>query len=125
VSLALRTAIMTRLGGVGAITGRVYGAIFPQRLPATPAACVSVVSGSEDLLHDGPSGMEDLRIQVTIASTTVASVEGVRDGVKAQLHGWVPTGIGGWCQHSGEFDYFDEETRLHHKAMDFRILTNG
>lgn len=103
-----------------------YSALAPQGQSA-PYVVLYVVSNSDDLTHDGATGLPLYRVQLSIYAATIASADNIGDQIKDSLHGFrgtVNLTTFGWVQHTSENDDFEPDTGLRVKHLDFLITTN-
>lgn len=111
----------------GLISNRLYAKRASQNNPA-PYIVWSTVSADETAAHDGPTGLEEFRIQFSIYAETISDSESVRDALKDRINGFSGS-MGlvtvGSCFFKNEIDLHDDTVGLKHKVVDFNISLNA
>ena len=107
-------------------TKRLYPVIAPQNVTA-PYIVVFKVDGPRDHSHEGSSHLANPRFQLSIYSTTYAEAKAIAAAVQAVLEGYTGTmgGAGGvdvnGVFYENETDLYEEETKLFHVAVDYKM----
>lgn len=71
----------------GLVSTRVYPMVAPQEA-ALPLVVYQRVSGPRHQHHDGPAGLAEARIQLTITAETYSSAKSVASGIRDVLVGF-------------------------------------
>lgn len=126
--------LITHLGNDATLTALVSSRIWhihAKQADTLPYMTYQLVSGSEDLLHSGPSGMEEFRVQFDIVAGDPRTIGQVRDALKDVLNGINRTttfGGGtteiGFSSYDTEQDFFDEAPEYYRKTIDFIFRIN-
>jgi hypothetical protein len=93
---ALYYHLVNNAGVAALITTRVYPNVIPEDV-AQPAAAYQVISRIPILHHNGPSGLETVRVQITCRATTYAVAKSVAVAIVTALDGFSGAmgGVGG------------------------------
>ncbi len=120
-------AIYSRLSthaGVSALVGsRIYPSLMPQNV-TLPALTYIKVAGPRVSAMSIDTGVARPRFQVSCWSQTYSQAKALAAQVRAALQRWRGTESGVVIQASfmeNEIDLYDNETELHHVALDFEI----
>lgn len=111
------------------IDNRLWATRAPQKVDA-PYVVWQTVSGFESYAHDGPTGLEEGRVQFNIFADTVSACEEIRDAIKDRIAGM--NGALGATVRVG-FCFFDNDidqdagpsTDLRQKTIDFRFMASA
>lgn len=128
--MIIEQAILTDLKTDGTLAALVGTRIYPARAiqdVTTPYIVFSKVSGVRVSSHDGASGLVDARFQFSIFSTTYKSckdvavaIQGVLEGFSGTMGGAGGVTVGG-CFYLDENDFYEDDSRLYHVAVDYRF----
>jgi len=116
----MRTALLTLLKTVSAVSNRVYANHAPQKC-ASPYLVYLTVSALRDYTHDGFSGLTTTHIQVSCYATGYADADAVAAQVISALEGWAGTDPVQAVFCRNRQDFWEEDVGLHHVALDFEI----
>jgi len=100
-----------------------YPVVFPDKV-TFPAWRYQRITGAPGVTHDGDSGVESVRIQVSCYGLTYAEVKAMAAQVKTALSGYSGA-MGAYdtaCRILNETDLYEAEGKLHHTAIDVEIL---
>lgn len=117
-----------QLQATAGVTTLVGTRIYPQAAPqGTTADYVTYeFSGNPIQAHDGSGGLHRGRISFLCHATTYANAKAVAAAIRVALDGFRGTMQGvsvGACLQEMEADAgFDDDTRMHVVAVDFRVL---
>ena len=110
----------------GELDAPLYPVVFPDNV-VFPACRYQRITGSPIVTHDGNSGEESARFQVSCFAKTYAEAKGLAGEVKAALSGY--SGPMGELSDVTAFvinetDLYEPEMKLHHVAVDVQITAN-
>ena len=90
----------------------VYWNLAPERSVA-PYVILSQISGTEDIAHDGPTTLGNMRMQVDVYSSTTALSKQIRTAIIKGINGLTFTLSTGdviaVCQHEMSIDFVSSE----------------
>jgi hypothetical protein len=123
-ALLIGKAIFTSLTGLSGISTRVYPMRIPQEIDLSTTAAISyyAISTVPEPVKDSRSMVDTLRIQVSIFSTSYSSVNTIAGLVREELDGLsgeIGTTSIDSMMYSGEFDMYEEEAKVYHKAQEY------
>jgi hypothetical protein len=87
----LERALYAHLVGWPALSALTRDRVFPVVIPEDadlPAVAYQRISGPRLLAHDGPTGMAEGRMQVTVLGTSYAEAKEIAGAVRALFDGW-------------------------------------
>jgi len=129
IEYALKTALVENATVNGYVVGRVFYNIAPQDV-ATPYIVFSRVSGPREYSHDGATGLYRARFQFSAfaesyyeAKSIAVAIQGVLSGASGQLVA-DPNDTIGASFLDNELDLYEEDTKLHHIAVDYLVWVN-
>ena len=106
-----------------AVQGRVYSHAAPQN-PGQPYIVIYRISPTPMITHRGGTPVITYLYQFSIFGTSQAAVLGIADSLRRLLHGFSGT-MGSYTVPSviwsGERSGFNDTTRMHQIAADYRI----
>ena len=120
--------LVKELQATAAVTALVGTRIYPQVAPQGTTADYVTYEGSGNPIqdHGGSGGLYRARVSFLCHSATYANAKAVAAAIRAALDGFRGTMQGvsvGSCLQEMEADAgFDDETRMHVVAVDFRVL---
>ena len=120
MTTALKTALLTALKGVSAVSNRVYATIAKQTVE-TPYIVFTQVSPGRGYTHDGATGPHNPRYQIACYAATAKAAQDVADSVVTTLEAW----SGYTCFQDGAVDGYEADVRLFHVIVDFVIWYSG
>lgn len=126
---ALQTALVEDSTVNGYVAGRVFYNMARQDVE-TPYIVLRRVSGPRLYSLDGPIGLYPARFQLSIFATTYYEAKCIADGIRSVLSGASgalvesPTDTIGAAFLDNEVDMYEEETQLHHIAVDYLVWVN-
>jgi len=129
VAYSVEQMLVKELQATAGVVALVGARIYPQAAPqGTTADYVTyeLVSGNPIQDHGGSGGLYRARISFLCHSATYANAKAAAAAIRAVLDGFRGTMQGvsvGACLQEMEADAgFDDETRMHVVAVDFRVL---
>ena len=120
----LRTYLLADTTLSGLILDRIYSVLASQA-PILPCVVWQTISSSEDSAHDGPTGLEQYRIQFSIYSLSQIEGASIRDAIKNRINGFTGAmGVVsiGTCFFDNESDSYEETSDLYSKIIDFKFM---
>ena len=128
--MLIEQALMTLLNATAALTAvtstRIYFVKSPQDVTA-PYVVVSKISSVRQHDHDGAAGLAQARFQFSCFATTYTVVKTMAAAIQSALQGYSGTmgGAGGvtvnGAFYEDETDFWEEESKLYHLALDFLL----
>ncbi len=105
--------------GVSALVSeRIYALSLPQRV-TLPAIRYQVISTSPEVAHNGPSGLQRNRIQLTVHAATYASAQAVAGALRRALDGRKGLfGPGTCCFVTNDLADYDVDSRHFMRHVD-------
>ena len=88
--MSAETAIVAYLAASGRVTALVSSRIYPVMAPADgalPSVVYQRISGPRELLHDGPSGQSEARLQLSVTAERYATCKEVIQALRMALDG--------------------------------------
>ena len=128
--MLIEQAILTRLLADSAISTLVGTRIYYVRADqavAKPYIVFSKISAIRVSSHDGGSGLANPRFQFSCFGETYKSVTDIAVAIQDSLEGFtgVMGGVGGvnvnGCYYEDETDFYEEDSKLYHRALDFKL----
>lgn len=121
-------AIYGILGGASAITSLVSTRIYPMVAPQNstmPYITYSTITNTPSDTKSGVSKVDSILVQFDIYDTTVLSVEGIYEALRATLD-FIAPGTYNSIQIDGvafrnERPFFEEDFEVHRKSVDFQF----
>jgi hypothetical protein len=93
-----------------------------------PYVVMNRISGVSMKMHDGVSGVEDVRFQLAIYGESVSNLDLVRDALNTELDGFRGA-MGvinvGFIFFDNEIDGLDVKSEYRFKILDYRVRLNG
>jgi hypothetical protein len=86
----LEKALYAQLVGWEYLSGLMGQRVFPVVIPEDaelPAVAYQRISGPRLLAHDGPTGLAEGRVQVTVVGTSYAEAKEIAAGIRSRLEG--------------------------------------
>ena len=126
---ALRTALIEDATVNGYVDGRAYYSLAPQDV-AKPYIVLTRVSGPREYSLDGPTGLYRARFQFSVFSQSYYEAKSIIDAIRSVLSGASgqlvedPADTIGASFLDNELDLYEEETKLHHIAVDYLVWIN-
>lgn len=111
-------APIVTVGGPGA--PRVYRGRLPQPAPTLPALTFFRVDTVFEYAHNGDNALIHPRFQISCWAETNAAAESLAREVQGKFNAWTL----GTALPQGQSDLTDQETGLHHVAIDFVLWWN-
>lgn len=108
--------------GLTALVGdRVYPVTAPQTVQA-PFCVFFKVSDARIYSHQGFSGLERVRVQISCYAETYLEAKQVAEQVTAAMEAWLAANVKVQASfQENELDMYDSETGLYHVPVDFFI----
>lgn len=82
-------ALIAGIPAVAAITTQIWWNVAPQRV-LPPYIVLSQISGTEEIAHDGPIGVGDMRLQVDCHAPTAGQAKALRLAIVRAINGTAP-----------------------------------
>jgi len=124
IETALMTYLLAQSGITDIVDTRIYFVKAPQDV-AKPYIVFFKVTSPRDHSHDGGTGLANPRFQFSIFSTTYGEAKNIATAVQTALQGYTGTmgGDGGVyvtaVTYEDENDFYENETKLFHVAVDY------
>lgn len=124
--MSVETEIFSRLSGFAGLSALVGTRIGPNILPQSttyPAISYRRVSAERASAMGADPGNVRARFQVDVFAETYASARAVAEQVRQALQRWTNnsgTVIQG-TYYLNEVDLYEDETQIHHLALDFEV----
>jgi hypothetical protein len=87
--------------------------------PVAPYVTYFRVSGVEENILYGSSGLTNTRLQIDVFSSTYAEAQSLASTIKTALKGWAVQNV-----INGEQDLYEDDTKLHRVLIDVSIWHN-
>lgn len=128
---AWRAILLADAAVAAVVVARVYPQVLPQK-PVLPAVTYQEISGSSDLVNDGPSGLASARVQFNCWADNADAAYALGLKVKAALDGYRGTVTWGSSSPQDSLvvrgvifdsprDLHDETAKLYARSLDFII----
>lgn len=107
----------------GLIGGRFYPLVIPQKA-AMPACAYQRITTGRECTHDGPSGLAEPRIQITIQAATYTSAKTIASAMRQKLNGHNAkvSGVRTVIFLENEYDGYNLETEIKTVRQDYRVM---
>jgi len=89
--MSLETSLVTAISADPLLSGRIGSRIYPLVVPqdaTLPAIAYQVITGSGILAHDGPTSLNNKRVQFACVGATYAAAADLADALAALLRGF-------------------------------------
>jgi hypothetical protein len=101
----------------GVAGGRVYWNKTDS--PVAPYITYFRISGVDENVLSGTSGLTNTRLQIDVFAKTYADLQSTVDAVRSALVGWAVQNV-----INGERDMYEDDTKLHRVLIDVSIWHN-
>ena len=116
----VRNHLTAHAGLVALIGARCYVVRLPQN-PALPAVTYQRISSAHDPTHDGDTGLQTVRWQVSCWATTYAMAELIAAQVVEACNGWADAQPGEAAFIENQLDFYSPEVDVYHIPVDIMI----
>lgn len=126
IEQAIITALLADSALIAVVGQRIYPVLAPQDIEA-PYVVINKISGPRNHSMGGSSHLVNPRFQFSCFATTYAVAKQVSGLIQTVLQGYSGTlgGVGGvavnGCFYEDETDMYEDDTKLFHVALDFKL----